>query len=821
VTLPAAHENVRLLVVHEDPTMVLFVKRTLEAATWADVTGARAPAQAFDRIAATADPVHVVLLHWSLPEMGALMLMSTLDDLRERRPKVFAFTTHWTEDELARALQSGVDALLSAPLTLEAVAIEVQSLRSRGEALSRSRLLSLAGPRLMRRDDRLWHIAPDDIWRRRMAELAGRVHSRAVEAQGRDGEALLDRLDRLYGRPIGADVVKLLRQQLDTPTIGTEALVKATGLPASRVRAFLSVLETLYASGHAKVPYISAARAAVGYVQSVVANRIEVQPLSPSGWARVQMLAAELLADGSTAAHRAEVLQRVVAEMAQVPVSAITALPEGTRRALIASAVVADDQLALVDRARLEVLNAVLQGLPETPIDTERLRCLCAALGATKPPDPGAPARLVGVLVDAVAEDIEVDTERLKALETALRALPPMDDVDTAALVARLGILRASLEPGAEADLRRVERLVDHWAEGRTERVGVAVLGAVVRAAARAHDRLRPEPIIERLHAMVGAADYAAQGRAFDACDGLRRLRPAVVSDTDRLRHVLRRVVGEDAAVTPERLRALLNEADLVVSMERAAVGRSGELAPTRENEARVLAQLRALALSLDVPLERLHLTPDEIERLAAQFATTDDTALAGLSPEAILRLRALAFVLGRAGRDAPGLVVRSLERGGRDIRAIGGLAVMLEAPSQAGARAALREALGLSDARVGAAEIERLIASGHLEAAALGLGDLNDRDPRAPNLLNEVALALRNANRGAEGEPLFMRALAIQPNRLNLLFNCGRMYLEAGRLAQAVAPLETAVTLAPDFLLAAKALSEAKRGLSSPSEGR
>jgi tetratricopeptide (TPR) repeat protein len=145
----------------------------------------------------------------------------------------------------------------------------------------------------------------------------------------------------------------------------------------------------------------------------------------------------------------------------------------------------------------------------------------------------------------------------------------------------------------------------------------------------------------------------------------------------------------------------------------------------------------------------------------------------------------------------------------------------MLDAPAQAAARAALREALGLPDARVGAAEIERLVAAGHLEAAALGLGDLNDRDPRAPNLLNEVALALRNANRGPEGEPLFLRALAIQPNRLNLLFNCGRMYLEAGRLAQAVAPLATAVTLAPDFLLAAKALSEAKRGLSSPSEGR
>jgi len=116
VTLPAAHENLRLLVVHEDPTMVLFVKRTLEAATWAEVSGARAPAQAFDRIAVTADPVHIVLLHWTLPDFGALMLMSALDDLSAPRPKVFAFTTHWNEDELARALQSGVDALLSAPL---------------------------------------------------------------------------------------------------------------------------------------------------------------------------------------------------------------------------------------------------------------------------------------------------------------------------------------------------------------------------------------------------------------------------------------------------------------------------------------------------------------------------------------------------------------------------------------------------------------------------------------------------------------------------------------------------------------------------------
>ena len=76
------------------------------------------------------------------------------------------------------------------------------------------------------------------------------------------------------------------------------------------------------------------------------------------------------------------------------------------------------------------------------------------------------------------------------------------------------------------------------------------------------------------------------------------------------------------------------------------------------------------------------------------------------------------------------------------------------------------------------------------------------------------VKRKLRNAGRGAEGEPLFKRALGVQPKRLNLLFNCGRMYQEAGRLEEALERFQAAVELAPDFALAVDALAQVSGAL-------
>jgi len=815
VAVSPATERMRILAVHEDPTMVLFIKRTLEPCGWVEITGARSAPLALDRLAGQGELPQAVLLHWAMPDLGALSLMSGLEALGPRRPWAFAFTTHWSEDELARALQIGVDALMGSPLTIEALSVEVQSLKQRGEAFSRSRLIHMAGARLLRQDERLWNLSADEAWRRRMSELAGRVHGRAAEAQAKDGQVLLARLDALFGRPIADDVVKLLRLQLDTPQQTVEALARTSGVPVHRARAYLGVLDELFASGNPKVPYLASVRGALTFVQGVVAHRVDVQPLSQSGWTRLQALAADVLAAGDTPdPSLGETLDRTLAEVLRVPVSMVTGLPSESRSALVASVLLAEDQLEMVDRGRLALLQQVLQGLPEIPIDLDRLRCLAAALGAMRPPDPGAAARLAGLLVDGSAEGLDIDTARLKLLEEALRRAPEDAEVDSAALVARLEFLRRALDPGAEVDLRRIERLVDHWNEGRAERVGVAVVGALVRAIARSQERLRPEPAVERFFRALGVTDREVRDRLHRTCDTLRGLRPAYVGDSDRLRHLFLRILAEPEAPTAERLRVLLAEADMVVSLERAAVGRSAEIAPPRENEARVKAHLHALARVLDVPLERLTLPADEVERLAARFGPSSEIAFAGLPDDLVLRLRTLATALARSGRDAGGLVQRYISAVGRDVRQLTALVSLLDGPAHMGARAALREALGVPVARAGAADVERLLASGQLEGAALALGDLADRDPRLTNLLNEVALALRNAGRGAEGEPLFKRALGVQPKRLNLLFNCGRMYHEAGRLEEALERFQAAVELAPDFALAVDALAQVSGAL-------
>ena len=51
VAASPATERMRILAVHEDPTMVLFIKRTLEPCGWVEITGARSAPLALDRLA--------------------------------------------------------------------------------------------------------------------------------------------------------------------------------------------------------------------------------------------------------------------------------------------------------------------------------------------------------------------------------------------------------------------------------------------------------------------------------------------------------------------------------------------------------------------------------------------------------------------------------------------------------------------------------------------------------------------------------------------------------------------------------------------------
>ncbi|MCK6573796.1 hypothetical protein L6V77_22170 [Myxococcota bacterium] len=804
----------RVLVVHEDPTMILMLRRTFESERCWELTGARSAAAALERLALDAG-FQGVILSWSLPDTGALHLLAGLQDRSGARPWVLALHGHWNEDDLARAVQTGVDGFLSPPLTVEAVATEVEGLSRGGETPTRSRLLSLAGTRLLRADERLWQHIEEPLWRQRMSRLAAGLRAKAGVSTRAAGERLVARLDALFGRPVGQDCVRILRAHLTRPTASADELARQAGAESLRARAYIGVLHELFGTGSARQPLRSEAAGAVAIAAEIIFARPDVEPVSAAEFERLRLLGAEILAspDEPRSAAARDELTRKLAHLMHAPVAALTALSPEAQTYVAAGVVDAAVQVEAIDRARLAVLQSVLNAMtPDGCLDGTRLRALAAALGVVPPPDAGVTPRLLQLAAALYPEPgIEtIDVERLAALEEALRRgeLPP--DLDVAALQARLAQLRAALDPGAIVDLQRVSRLVDAWEAQKVERIGLATVGAIVRSL----DRGRPDPVIARLYACLGVQDLAGQQRVLQSAVVLRELRPVPALDSLRLQMIFQRALGEAAPPDAARMRALIDAVDLAQGMDRAAAGRLADAPPVPLERVRVEAHVAQLARRLESPDLRLGLSPDQMARLAAMFASGGDPAFPGLSAEAVLRLRVLALVIVRPGRDPVSTLERVLGASGRDVRALVGLASIIPEPGRAAVLPALRGLVGLTERACTAKDVEGHLANGRVEAAALGLGDLSDNEPRLLGLLNEAALALRTLGRGEEGEPLYRRALRLAPTRLNLLFNFGRLLFEAGRFAECVAIAERCYELAPDFGMAESLLRDARAKL-------
>ncbi len=121
-----------------------------------------------------ADPYTAILLHWTLPEHDALKFLCRLHEEvpRTRRPPVLAFIDSWTSADLRRALQLGVDAVLTTPLRPEAVAEEIEAITTTGESASIRQLLLHAAEVLLRHDPELWAIGLPAEWAEVLLALA-------------------------------------------------------------------------------------------------------------------------------------------------------------------------------------------------------------------------------------------------------------------------------------------------------------------------------------------------------------------------------------------------------------------------------------------------------------------------------------------------------------------------------------------------------------------------------------------------------------------------------------------------------------------------
>ena len=822
VTTPTVARDVtRILVVHEDPTMVLMLRRMLEAEARWDVTGARTPTAALDRLAGDAVGIGCVLIHWGLLDHGALTLMLGLDERSAsdptRRPAVLGMCGHWTEDDLARGVQSGLDGFLGSPVTVEALAGELNGLRELGETPTRTRLLTVARERLTREDDRLWGVSDDPAWRNRMSRLATRNRERQAERARVEGAKLLQRLDGLFGRPVGPEVVRILKQQIDQPSSSPEDIARQQGADGTRTRALLSALSEGFATGNPRIPFRSDVLGALAHVAKLLRERPDAEPISGPALRRLKALSAESLsrAPGELSPETRAELHHTLAGLLQVPAAAMQTLSAGAQAYVDASVLRAREQTEALDAARLALLQAVLAAIPpDEPVDRTMLRTLSAALGMTLPPDPGVSTRLLE-LASVLAPEPELellDRARLMALEEALNQTTAPDDIDLPALRARLAALLTAVDPGAAVDLARVGKLLDAWDAGALLRVGIATVGAIVRVLGRG----KADATVLRLYARVGAREPVSQRRLFESSVVLRELRPVPLLDSPRLLSILRAALNETDAPDTARMRLLVHQIDLEQAMDRSAAGVLADVPASRLERARVDAQLQTLATLLGVEPEALGLTPEELERLAGLFGAGDDSGFIGLAPEAVQRLRLLAVSLARPGQDPEPLLRRLIEKTGGDLRIVSTLSRLLGETTHGPARTALRTLIGLTVRACSLRDVEGHLSNGRVEAAVLATWDVPDTETRLGAVLNEAALALRNLGRGPEGEPLLVRALQLTPGRLNLMFNYARLKLEAGQYAEALALGEKVAALAPEFGMATALMNEARGKLAA-----
>ncbi len=191
-----------LLFVHEDAPALLYMKRAFGGR--ARTTGARHAAGAMDRLKQA--PCDGVLLHWSLPRHDALKLLCRLHEEvgRAQRPPVVAFTETWRTADLRRALQLGVDAVLTTPVQPGVAMAELDAIARDGESASVRQLLGHAAQALLRHDPTLWELELGREWLDRMVALANLL--RAHRLGGRTYPDTVVTVTRVLEPQLGADV---------------------------------------------------------------------------------------------------------------------------------------------------------------------------------------------------------------------------------------------------------------------------------------------------------------------------------------------------------------------------------------------------------------------------------------------------------------------------------------------------------------------------------------------------------------------------------------------------------------------------------------
>ncbi len=378
----------RFLVVHEDGTALLAIHRILKFIIQGEAVGARSVPSAIERLREDAS-FDAVLLHWSMPKRAALGFVSELATLGlANPPSVLAFAHRWPEEDLARALQLGVDGLLALPVNPLAVERELDSLAAQGRSSSIQRVLSKTGARLLMPNPALWEDDEDDTpWRQRMQALAQAALQPAPESDvERWAMDTLAAVDEAATFPVGPLTAAALRCVMAEGRGALSDIANQACVSRPRLEKLSTVLADALLACGIKRPSDRAGAQVLQRMLEIVARRPD-EVCWTAGYLPLRAAALNLYEHPVSGSPSAEYLATRIAELLSVERDEIWRYGITNLRRLAAHLVDQLDELRALDLVRLTILACSIRGDvchdAGPAVDTDRLKAVRAAFGRT------------------------------------------------------------------------------------------------------------------------------------------------------------------------------------------------------------------------------------------------------------------------------------------------------------------------------------------------------------------------------------------------------------------------------------------------------
>ncbi len=771
--------GLRLVIVHDDPRATLALKRVIEAEVDAEVLGAGGYEAALRRV--EDDAPDALLMHWPLPEGEAYELLWRLSE-RGAHPPVLAFGGHWDVDDIRRVLQLGVIGVLDAPLECRALLADLESLGGGAACASVRRLLGVHGPWLLQADDTLWATEALGTWQLRMADLAVQVRKRWLATLAKRADALCARLEASTHAHLTAPMAKALVGVIIGGEGQLEAMSRLYQLDERLLRRLLRRARSFGES--------LGGEAELAETMKHLVARLSAREQRARSGALVALQRASRLAlkrDDPAAAH---VLLEGLHHLLHVAQSVVDGIPPETVRRLAARLLLEEDEAGALERCRLVLLGHLLPPGREAPATKEEAKAFAALFGARRLSATALVERLCALNPDPVLRRIDL---------LALRHFAP--ELSESAHGTALTLLAAG-RLGGTIDRRRVDALLAAIDAHATVLVGPPTWRSVEVLLAEPDRRAAVDTVQRVLFATGarGSADvpvlrdtmHAMLERVPEALDLVRFLtacHDAIAGHLD-----LGAFVGLGAQPTGDAMM-----------LERLG-GRAFE-------ESRIRAVLDEFA-GLREALPQVDLAT--AVRRMPQTAAAHGGRLTGGE---VLRLQVLASLLAHQRTDEARVEILRVSHS-PDARPRGEEAVALEAMARElgdpHTTALIRRRLGL-EAKPDLEVVRSALEDKKVDAAFIAVQALRDDTEALPELLCAVALSLYELGRGPEGAPLYRRALAIEPGRLNALFALARIEVEATHFDAALPLALEVCRVAPQLTPGKNLLAEVQAGLVRP----